>query len=357
MRGLYRTLGFDMRVEREFRVWGGAALNGQAVGAFVFLGVSALWLGRRHIAATIRSALSKTGGVDDSDEIMSYRGAYLGLLAASLALVAFMRAMGSPVWLALLLLLGGYCFFIAVTKIAIQCGLGWIDVPIPMPSLIVNTVGTQVMSPAVMASISPNWLWSVPMRMTEMGTVSHGLKVVDQMRLRARKLLLALLLGMVVALAAGSVFHLYYSYHWGGLNFYGWFYRGYAQEPWRYAAEKIAAPHPPRWRALVYIGGGAVVAGVMQLLRHGFVGFPFSVVGYAGSLLPTTRKYWFAMFLVWFIKGRLINYGGVRFYRRVRPFFLGLLLGHALACGWWYLFGIAAYAAGWLDAPHGSVPW
>jgi hypothetical protein len=88
----------------------------------------------------------------------------------------------------------------------------------------------------------------------------------------------------------------------------------------------------------------------MQFLRHRYLAFPFSVVGYAGAFIPTTQKFWFDIFLVWAVKGLLLRYGGVRLYLRFRPVFLGLILGHAAACGVWYI----AYL---FSGINGGVPW
>ena len=38
----------------------------------------------------------------------------------------------------------------------------------------------------------------------------------------------------------------------------------------------------------------------------------------------------FSIFVVWGLKTVIMRIGGVDIYRRLRPFFLGLLVGHAL---------------------------
>jgi len=346
----YRLMGFDIRPMPE-RVWGGPMLSGQAVGAFLFLGASTVWLARRHIADVWRAARSWSKDADDSREILPYRWTCWVFIAMCLVLVGMIHAMGTPLYLAVVVLAGALCFFLAITKIAIQCGLGWIMEPIPLSCLVANTLGTNWMAQSSVTSLGTNWMWTEPMRITEMGTMSHGLKVADQLRVRRRGLFLAVLLGVVVALVAGSLFQLYLAYDQGGVNFYRWFYLHYASRPWQFVEGRMTSPSGPRWGETAFIALGAAMAGAMQAGRHYLAWWPFSVVGYAGAFLPTTRKYWFSMFLVWLIKGRLLNYGGLRAYRLVRPLFLGLLLGHATACGLWYLVALAT------GTSYGGVPW
>jgi len=345
----YQVLGFDVSTYPEPGVWGGPAFSGQAVGAFLFVGVSSFWLGRRHLARIAAAACGR-GRYDDADEIIPYRAAFWGFVACCAALLAGMWAMGTPLWLALLVLLIATLSLVALTKIAIHCGLGWMDTPFPACSLATNLVGTQVLSPAATVSLGANWIWTYPMRITALGAVSHGLRAVDHAPARRRGLLAAMVLGLVVALLTGLVFQIWWASREGGVNFYNWFYLSYARQPWRFVGDKLAAPHGPRWAFLGYSAGGLTLAAAFQFLRHRYLWWPFSVVGYAGAFIPTTQKFWFDIFLVWAFKGVLLKYGGMRLYRTFRPFFLGLILGHALTCGVWYV--------GYLfTGVNGSVPW
>ena len=352
--GLYRVLGIDATPGHAWGIRGGPALSGQAVGAFMFIGASALWLGRRHLAAVLRSAFGRPGERADetgSGDMLSYPVAFWGIAASGVAMLFFLHVMGTPLWLSMVMLAAAFCFLVAMTKIVVQCGLGWVQPPIA-PTVFVNSlVGAGTMSHATVTSLGVNYIWTSPMRLQELGAVSHGLKVTDQLSLRRKGLVPAMLLAIMVALVAGSVFHLYYAYSYGGLNMYGWFYRGYAMRPWQFAEHTIDVARPIEWGYLGFVGMGAGVAGVMQVLRHTFTWFPFSVIGFGAAHLPTSQKYWFSVFLVWLLKGRLINYGGMRAYRAGRPFFLGLLMGQAVALGFWYLVATLA------REPYGGVPW
>ena len=346
----YNHLGMVDAATRERYVWGGALSYGQAVGVFLFVGVSSFWLGRRHLGAVLRRAFGR-GDADDSGEILPYRWACWGVLLPFVAMWVLMVAvMGCPVLLAPLILLVVVFCMVAISKIVIQCGFGWVNVPMPPTTMITSLLGVKHMAASTIASLAPNWIWTSPMRTTDFGTVSHGLKVAGQMRLGRRGLLFAIFLAIGTALVAGVVFHMIYAHLSGGLNFYRWFYVGYAKMPWEFAARKMVLPHGPRWAAMWTAAGGAGAAGVMQIMRNHFVWWPFSVVGLAGAHLATTRKFWFTVFLVWLFKGSLIRYGGQRAYRKMRPLFIGFFLGQIFSQAIWYVMYL-------ITGVRGGVRW
>ncbi len=56
-------------------------------------------------------------------------------------------------------------------------------------------------------------------------------------------------------------------------------------------------------------------------------------MGLAVALTNTVRGDWFGMFLAWLVKSILISYGGVILYRKVRPLFLGFIMGACVGVG------------------------
>ncbi|HIE28458.1 TPA: hypothetical protein EYP66_14355 [Candidatus Poribacteria bacterium] len=84
-----------------------------------------------------------------------------------------------------------------------------------------------------------------------------------------------------------------------------------------------------------WAGVGAVVTIFLMAIRRRFFGFPFHPVGYAIAGGWVTTIVWFSIFLSWLIKWILLKYGGLRAYRRMTPFFLGLILGQQVVGGLW----------------------
>jgi len=65
-------------------------------------------------------------------------------------------------------------------------------------------------------------------------------------------------------------------------------------------------------------------------MRRNFVWWPFHPIGYAvanaGSGAPF-EWVWMSIFVGWLCKYLTLRYGGIQAFRRVMPFFIGLILG------------------------------
>ncbi len=46
---------------------------------------------------------------------------------------------------------------------------------------------------------------------------------------------------------------------------------------------------------------------------------------------------WLAVFIAWIVKGVILKYGGITLFNRLKPFFLGLILGEAVVAGVWVI--------------------
>jgi len=64
-------------------------------------------------------------------------------------------------------------------------------------------------------------------------------------------------------------------------------------------------------------------------MRYRFSWWPLAPIG---MVVPPTHAVhsMFAIFVAWGVKTVILRIGGVELYRRLRPFFLGFLVGHAL---------------------------
>ena len=72
---------------------------------------------------------------------------------------------------------------------------------------------------------------------------------------------------------------------------------------------------------------------LLLYLRHRFLWWPIHPIG-----LPVGGTYvmffaWSSMALGWLAKWIVLRYGGITLFRRLRPFFLGMVLGQRQQCG------------------------
>jgi hypothetical protein len=87
------------------------------------------------------------------------------------------------------------------------------------------------------------------------------------------------------------------------------------------------------------VGAGAVVTAALAVLRQRIQWWPFHPIGYVLSGTPTTWISWVPFFIGWLIKLLALKTGGLRLYRQMVPFFVGMILGDFVVSGMWGVYG------------------
>jgi hypothetical protein len=131
---------------------------------------------------------------------------------------------------------------------------------------------------------------------------------------------------------------LHFAYRYGGSNLSPAFFGGGAKVPFNHAAELIRGmDRPPSIRGWLAtcIGAGAMV--VLTFARHAFVGWPINPVGLPIATVRWTQRLWFSVLLAWVFKTRVLKYGGPKLYIKLRPVFLGLILGQYSGAAFWII--------------------
>ena len=90
--------------------------------------------------------------------------------------------------------------------------------------------------------------------------------------------------------------------------------------------------------------------GALMWLQYRFVWWPFHPLGFPISCVFATM--WFSVFVAWVIKGTVLKYGGLGVFERLKPFFLGLILGEAVVAGFWV---VVDYCAGMHGSRLGNI--
>ncbi len=154
-------------------------------------------------------------------------------------------------------------------------------------------------------------------------------KMARELHLRPRALALPIVVAMVVALVFGCYFFLRTSYDLGQINLYG-YPGGNARLQLNEAAtvmqQQIRTEPETRLSFLV----GLAVCSALVVLRTTVVWWPLHPLGYAFCGSWTMLVFWFTAFVTWVIKGFILRSGGMKLYRQLMPFFLGLVLGSFL---------------------------
>jgi hypothetical protein len=146
----------------------------------------------------------------------------------------------------------------------------------------------------------------------------------------------ALGLAAIVGFCANIYFVLTLCYKYGAGNFGSWYFvagGGAGGMAFDGVIRHFNDPWPTDWDKLFYFAIGLVVYALLALCQYRLHWWPLSPVGIAVAPLWMTRLVVFSVFLAWISKSVIMRYGGIRAYRRTRPFFMGLIAGYFLGIG------------------------
>jgi len=308
----------------------------QAMGGMIVLVLGTLWIGRQHLRAVFRKAFYGDPTVDDTDEIASYRVAVFGMLAGFLVLGFWLWQSGVPLLFVPLLLFGAFVGFMTIARVVAQGGVAAMFPPTNGPDFVAAGIGGSVLGAKGMAGLALSYAWSVDTLILFMSACANGLKLITEVGFSHRRrlfggtvVMILLTLGCVVGLT------LYLGYQHGAINLSHFYFNRVAQYPYWFMEKSIHNPRgvsPTTW---IHIGLGAAIMGGLMFAQYRFLWWPFHYLGYPISCV--FGRMWLGVFVAWIIKGVILKYGGMSLFNRLKPFFLGLILGEAVVAGFWVI--------------------
>ncbi len=314
----------------------------QGWGAWLALGLAALWNGRGHYRQTLRRALRGDPAQEDAGELMSARAAVFGATVGFLALCSFIWTSGGAWWVPVLFLGIFVLIMVALARIRAEAAvpsteLGWISPQAMMPTLL----GTSAFSHLDLAHVATLSTWSLDARAAPLPHELEGLVGVRRAGGTLRPLLPALLLAALVAVVSAALWDLqmYYAQGAGTGNVSLWRVTSRGEQPWQSLTGWLNSPAPPSVSGWIAAASGFGMTFLLSALRARFVGFPLHPAGYVLNTSFANDFFWCDMFVAWAIKVAILRYGGSSLYQRALPLFLGLILGDFVAGSAWSIIG------------------
>ena len=308
-----------------------------ALAAFVFYG---LWTARHHLKGVFQKATGRNTDLVDEDEILSYKTAVWGIIIGSIILLFWLNQLaGLKVGVAIFFLGLAILIFFGLTKIICQAGIPNAVASSIAPVETVSSLGTSIIGPRGMVGLAQQWTWSADIRTNPMTHTAHSLKLAGEMKGSKRWMFWVIMGALVIATVVAFSMFLKLAYSLGGINLNSWHFasraRFGANEPYWYVLDRMkegAGPNALGWQMKIW---GTVLMVFLSFLHYRFLWWPLNPIGLILGPIWIMKHLWFSVFLAWLLKVLILRYGGPGFYRRLRPLFLGLVLGQFTAMNLW----------------------
>ena len=303
----------------------------QAMGAVLVLFLGGLWSARRHLRGVLRKAFLGDLGVDDSGEILSYRGAVIVLMASNVIMVGWLWLAGLPVLFGLAILFLGMVVLFGYSRVVAEGGLSDGEPPVVPAGILVSAVGSSVIGTQGLVVLATTFLWTTG-RNFVMVSCANSLRLGEELGGGKRALFWVILLALAVSLGAAIWTIMTLGHQYGAINLWIWGGGEYS-----YAEKLIRTPMEPYAWSWINTAIGAAIMTLLMVARWLYVWWPLHPLGYAIGPIWIIDALWFNMFLAWLIKIVVLKYGGVGLYRRTRPFFMGMILGYFTPAGFYLI--------------------
>ena len=315
----------------------------QSAGAFLGVALFTLYSMRKELKQIVLSALrfSRSTDMEDSNEPMPYRVALVGALGGFAALVAFGVAIGMTWYLPFAFFVLYYLYVITFTRIRAEAGLPWGYSPdMNVHEMIKSAVGTRALTFSNQVGLNMILWHDLDYRCTEMPNQLEAMKIGESSRMNLKHVAAVIMLATVLGAFSSWAAVLTCYYHNGAATakVNGW-RTSMGSVPWKTLQDWSDNPTRPDLARLEGIGIGFLITAALLTLRQRFTWWPFHPIGYAVAGTGTMPWLWCATLVGWLIKYLVIRYGGMKSYRQLIPFFIGLILGDYITGGAWAIYG------------------
>lgn len=325
----------------------------QEIGAYFVLSGYLLYVAWPHLKKVFRATFDREKA-DDSNELLPYRTAVLGLFFCIMGATMWFAAAGMSPWLALFEL-GIYVFVIAIIMARSTAEGGLLMTETTFRGVDVyrlfaptHTLGATNMT--MLAFMDAAWFRDV--RGLVLTGFLDGLKIADGAKIRRRSFLPVFVVAILVAMIIGGIFQIYLPYSHGGVNLYGYLYGGNNKLGFMDYEPAMKGPvQGSGWQAPVFFVVGVVFTLFLAYMRYTFFWWPLHPLGYALCYSWTIMVFWFPCFVAWLVKVFVMRYGGMKLYLRARPFMLGMIMGEFSMAVLW------ATIAWLFNVPAPTFPW
>jgi hypothetical protein len=340
--GTFNRFGYSLPGLDIYTLGGHPAIGWQSFGAMIVLVANMIWMARGHLGDIWRKAVRGDDEIDDSNELMSYRGIVFGGGLSLLYIAFWMYRAGMSIPTLVLFILATLILYTGITRIVMEGGLLFSRAPLVGQTFVGYTLGPYA-GPESNIALGLSYGWHHELKGFFMVASANSAKISDHMQLSRRTITFCVMAAALVALIVSMAFILYMGYSFGAYNYGGWIFGDGSKVPYAESLRKIALSAPD-WTRLMHLSIGGGIMGALTFMRYRFpwwplhpIGMPVGVCSYPMTIIV------FSIFVSWLAKWAIMRSGGIGLYQKAQPFFIGLIMGYFTAIGFSFLIDMAFF--------------
>ncbi len=316
-------------------------------GGFIVVSGMALYQSRGAFRGGLRSLLRRGRDPDDPWAPMTNGAALLGFVLANGFMFWWARQAGMSWWSFVLYLMIAYVAMIGTSRLVAAAGLLQARPAVNPRFTILRTVGATALDPRSLVMygyLTQGYL----LEPQNYGLVflMNGFKLLHSGRIRGRAFPTAAMAAVIAALLAGSAALLYTTYRYGAVAMQCWPITAVSTCVFREFTTSLTSPEQANGTLRLAVVVGALFTLGLFWMTSRFIWWPITPIGFiVASVWHTNQHVWTNALIAWTMVTLIRHYGGLRLYRKLRPTFIGLVLGQYLIDAAMALFAGAVLGA------------
>ena len=192
----------------------------QSFGGLIVYVLIGFYLGRRHLKAVFRQALTpSTGAVDDAREFVSCRTALVGAILSGAFLVVWLHKSGMEAHVIAVFLPLVLITFIGITRAVLESGIVWMRGPVIAQAPVLTLIGAPNMQARSIMSLMMTMGWHSDVKSFFMPAAAHSMRMASNLKLTRRRVVFVIALAAVLAYGTSVWYTLLVCYRAGAYNF------------------------------------------------------------------------------------------------------------------------------------------
>ncbi|MBN1930838.1 MAG: hypothetical protein JW786_04430 [Desulfobacterales bacterium] len=312
----------------------------QMIGAYGVFFLFILWLARHHLLDVLRQAFSFGTREHSETEWFSIRLSFWGLIFGTVGIILWCFYFGMPMSVCFLVVGSFFMIMLVSSRIICQGGLAYFTLTVAPIDGLLAFLGPQFFSNIglLLAAVIQKILF-LDLREALMPSLVHAREITQKMK-NKRLILFAIVVALIVGVVVSFLAMLTLCYKYGVRELQlDWATRT-TVAVYENIETLIESPIKPGEWVLIFSLVGAVVMLILVICYHQIYWWPIHPIGYLTAYSSAMRILWFSFFVGWLFNAICMRYGGVILFKRLRYFFIGLIIGDFFMGGIWALVGL-----------------
>jgi len=317
----------------------------QMIGAYLVFFLFLAWLARFHLLEILQKGIGWKKDENPEQEWLSTQTAFWGTVLGGLAIVGWCHYFGVPFLFSFVVVGAFFLFTLVATRVICQGGIAYFTLTAAPLDGVIAFFGTRFFTNAglVVAGVIQKMLF-VDLRESLMPSLLHARKVTDQNE-NNRRIFFFIMLALIAGIVASFLAMLALCYKFGVRELeLDWATRT-TVAVYENIFSLVESPMETSKWVTIFTVAGAVVMLILVVCYHRFYWWPIHPIGYLTAYSSAMRILWFSFFIGWLCNALCMRYGGVGLFKKLRNFFIGLIIGDFLMAGSWAIYGLFSYSS------------